>query len=94
MHPKICQEIVKNFNELINDIPLPVLMPDSFDSSEYSLCLVRDMLEMPSMVFDSDSDRKCLAALLCCMNEGDAPAGSVLDFCVDVDAFRVDSLSS
>lgn len=84
----------KAFNELINDIPLPVLMPDSFDSSEYSLCLVRDMLEMPSMVFDSDSDRKCLAALLCCMNDGDAPAGNVLDFCVDVDAFRVDSLSS
>lgn len=69
-------------------------MPDSFDSSEYSLCLFRDMLEMPSMVFDSDSDRKCLAAVLCCMNDGEAPAGRVLDFCVDVDAFRVDSLSS
>lgn len=83
-----------DLNELISDALLPLLIPDSFDSSEYSLCLGRDMLAMPSIVFDSDSERKCLAALLCCMNDGDAPAGRVLDFCVDVDAFKVDSWSS
>lgn len=64
-----------------------LLTPDVFESPELYLCLLRIILVMPSVVFDSDSDRICLTLLLCSICDGNVPAGSVLDRGVDVDIF-------
>lgn len=64
-----------------------LLTPDVLESPELNLVRLTTMLVMPSVVFDSDNDRMCLALFLCCICDGSVPTGRVLERWVDVDMF-------
>jgi hypothetical protein len=65
-----------------------LLTPDVFESPELKrvrFVAVDTIPVMPSVVFDSDNERMCLAFF--CICDGSVPTGSVLDRCVDVVMF-------
>jgi len=63
-----------------------LLTPDVLESPELNLVRCVVIPVMPSVVFDSDNERKCLALFRWCIRDG-VPAGSVRERCVDVEAF-------
>lgn len=64
-----------------------LLTPEVFESPELYRVRLTTMPVIPSVVLDSESDRKCFALFLCIIWDGREPAGRVLDFWVDVDMF-------
>lgn len=70
-----------------------LLNPEVLESPELNLVRFIIIPVIPSDVFDSDKDRKCLDPMpFDCICDGSVPAGRVLDFCVDVDMFSESSL--
>lgn len=68
-----------------------LLTPEVLESPELNLVLLTTIDVIPSVVFDSESDRKCFAPLFWCIWDGKVPTGSVLERCVDVDIFKKSS---
>lgn len=56
-----------------------LLTPDVLESPELNLVRFMTILVIPSVVFDSDNERMCLALLTLYICDGKVPTGSVLE---------------
>lgn len=65
-----------------------LLTPDVLESPELNRVRFRTIVVIPSVVFDSDNDRKCLAPFLCCICDGSVPIGRVVERCADEEMLR------
>lgn len=70
-----------------------LLTPDVLESPELNLVRFMVIPVIPSVVFDSDSERMCLALVRLYICDGKVPTGRVLERWVEVDKLSDSSCS-